>query len=34
MFMLFETCILDTSGKTSAILFSQTNPNVQECTQP
>ena len=34
--MLFETLNLplDTSGKTTAILFSQTNPNVQECTQP
>ena len=33
--MLFETFnfILDTTGKTTAILFSQTNPNVQECTQ-
>ena len=26
--------LLDTSGKTNTILFSQTNPNVHECTQP
>ena len=34
--MLFETltCILDTLSETTAILFNQTNPNVQECAQP
>ena len=34
--MLFETLNLHFRyfGKTTTILFSQTNPNVQECTQP